>query len=73
MRRFFYSLAAILAIVAFTFFMVPIVTALPKLRDGLSAFITFGLISRLTPIALGLAVIPLCLALAFDMATRDDD
>ena len=53
--------------------MVPIVTALPNLRDGLRAFIAFGLISQLTPIAIGLAVIPLCLALAFDMATRDYD
>ena len=73
MRRFLYSLAAVLAIVSFAFFMVPIVTALPKLRDGFSAFIAFGLISQLTPIAIGLAVIPLCVAFAFDMATRDYD
>lgn len=72
MRTFFYSLAAICAILAFSIFLYPIVTSLDRLRDGWAALITFGMMTSIVPITVALAVIPLCIAVAFDLATRDN-
>lgn len=71
MRRFFYSFATVCCLIALSLFLYPILTSLPKIRDGIGAFITFGIISQLTPLAIALAVIPLCLAIAWDFATRE--
>lgn len=73
MRTFFYALAIFSSGLALVIFLYPIVTGLPRIKDGFAALFTLGILANIAPIALALAVIPTCLAIAYDLATRDRD
>ena len=57
MRTFFYALAIFCSGAALILFLYPIVTGLPKIRDGFTAIFTFGIVVNVAPVALALAVI----------------
>lgn len=70
MRVILYFLAIICGIIAFASLIQPIIAALIKGTSGLSLLITFGIVTHIAPVAIALTVIPLCIAVAFDLATR---
>jgi len=69
MRTILYFIACICAIFAFALLLYPIVSSLGKFRDGFALLMTASIVSQVAPIAIALAVIPLCLAFAFDRAS----
>jgi hypothetical protein len=66
MAKIMYMLAGSCAMFALALLLHPIFTNLDNLRDGIGALLTLGLVNSVAPLAIALAVIPLCIAIAFD-------
>ncbi len=71
MRSFLYGLALICGLFAFALFLHPIVSNLDNLGQDFGILLVLGAANTVAPIALALAVIPLCIALAFDLFERE--
>lgn len=70
MRVILYLFAIICGILSFAALVQPLIAALLKERDGIANLMTLGIVANFAPIALALTIIPLCIAVAFDLATR---
>lgn len=69
MRLFLYGIASFCGFIALALLLFPIVTGLQNLDNGFAALFSVGLAANLAPFAVALAVIPLCIAFAFDRMT----
>ena len=73
MRQFLYGVATFCGFIALILLIVPIIGSLGNLRggpDAIASLIVLSLSLRLAPFALALAVIPLCIAFAYDKMTE---
>lgn len=69
MRLFLYGVATFFAFLGLLVLILPIVTTLQNLRNGLGALVLARVAMETAPLALALAVIPLCIAFAYDQMT----
>jgi hypothetical protein len=66
---FLYGVAAFFGFVALAVLLLPILVSLQDLRNGLTGLVVAGVAVRTAPFALSLAVVPLCIAFAYDRMT----
>lgn len=63
--------AAICRIVVFALFLFPIVTSLHNFQSGFGVLVIFGMMTSIVPSSVALALVLVCIAVAFDRCTRE--